>query len=192
MDPESKPPTHHILKERWKNIQPTENDKAAYHYPENCPLTPRSTIKDAIIHWTALRPAYINTSKGKDALQIRFPYILEELARLASKEAEQLLHESSTQELRQAITQVIELFGSHPWKWYDQFEPEDLGTDQPKEGEEEDLEDKEEMDGLLADIMNLGKVKEITEAGPAVDLQVQEIFNAAIKVIGFDVFTNIG
>lgn len=132
------------------------------------------------------------------ALNTRYPYLLEELSRLASKEAKQLLHKPFTQELRKALSQAIQSFGSSSeitWEWHDQLQSGE-GTHLPEEGERgeslEMEEEMDEMDELLADMVGLDKVKKIIQATPSMGPQIQEILKAAVKVIDFCSSINIG
>ena len=111
-------------------------------------------------------------------LTTRYPYILEELSRLASKDAQELLDHPSTKELRQVLSGVIESYVSNKeftWQWHDQFQPEVRSHD----GYEE--KDKEEMDKLLNSIMGLDVVQALV-ADPTKGAQVKKIIETAVKV----------
>lgn len=175
------------LKTKWAEKKPSTEERNAYNRPHGYPLTSKSTLIDAIIHFTAAR----GKDQGANAegpIETRYPFILEEVSRLASKEATELLQNTHTQELRKALSQVIKSFGSSPgftWQWHDEFK---LGSREDQLGgekKEKISEDKEGMDPLLTDIMALDKVKEFIRATPSMGLEVQEIFEEAIKVTNY-------
>jgi len=188
-------PMAKVLQSRWKDNKPSNNDRAYYDEPSKYPLTPSSTIKDAIICLTASHPGYLEKGKEKGVdkpLDTHYPYILEEATRLVSEEAKQFLHECSTQELRQALSQVIESFGSGSkiaWKWHDQYQSDGIES---REGRKGEALKKERVDGLFVDIMELSKVKDLIAADPSMGPQIQGIFGAAVKVICFCSSTSTG
>jgi hypothetical protein len=191
-------PAARKLKDKWKRIQPSQNDFAIYQHPHKHPLTSSSTIKDAIICTTISRPRYLTRGKKEQDIPLltRYPYILEELSRLASEEVKQLLNMDVTQELRQKLAHTIESLGSSPgftWKWHDEFQPDDIDAGQSGEEEKGHAAEKgeEETDKLLADIMGLDMIKEIISTTPSVGPQVKAILQAATRVINFCSLTNI-
>lgn len=178
-------PVAKTLKEKWKQVKPSIEEKKAFEHPQKHPLALSSTIIDAIIHFTFSRPKTRVEKDGVGPMDIRYPYILEEASRLTSKEATELLHNQSTQELRQAIVQTIESFGlqGFTWKWHDEFKSSDKykGLLEQKK-EKEDLEKKEKVDVLLAQMMEVDEVKKVIGTSPSMYSQVQEILAAAAKV----------
>lgn len=170
------------LNDKWLE-KPSDEHLAAYQNPQDYPLTPNSTIKEAIIHFTASRPLSI-LSGSKLPLVTRYPYILEELSRLASQGGQELLNHTSTQELRQDLSWAIETTVSIPgftWQWHDQFQPEVVGQSGFKEREDSE-EGNQEMDELLNSIMGLDKVKELVTQ-PFIGSEVKRILATAVKVM---------
>lgn len=177
-----------ILNKKWNQKKPSQAEQEAYIHPHKHPLVPTSTIIDAIIHFSAVRPITVDKKKwGKLPIDTRYPFILEEVSRLACKEAIELLCNESTQELKQKLSQVIESFGSSPgftWQWHDGFKSNNKGDDQSAEEDKGGVSENREVDVLLNDIMELEKVKDILDgATPSICSQVQSIFEAAVKVI---------
>jgi hypothetical protein len=176
------------LKEKWKGKKPSQDERDAYIHPQKHPLTPTSTIIDAIIHFSAARPIKVDRGRGSELpIDTRYPFILEEVSRLASKEAMVLLHNKSTQDLRQRLSQVIESFGSSPgfsWKWHDEFKSSGSDKGQLVEEDEGAVSESEEVGVLLTDILKLDRVQELLNgATPSIQSQVSNTFEAAIKVI---------
>lgn len=125
-------------------------------------------------------------------LETRYPSILQEWTRITSIEGQQLLKDQYTQELRQALSQVIKSFKPDAtWKWHDQFKVGDIDMGQC--GKEEGRGDGagEENDSLLSKIMKIEEMKGIVGANSVLEFQVQEIMRNAIKVIYFYSFFNI-
>lgn len=172
---------------------PPKKDLQAYQFPENHPLTPQSTIKDAIISLSPLRPKIITKGRGSDLpLITRYPYILYESWRLGSEVYQDFLSQPSVKKLHKDLAMVIEAMmpsSGSTWDWHDQFQPEAVYQESSK-GERKVEVGKQTGKRLIDRFMEDKEVQELI-AHPSVGFAIKEIFQRTAKVISLFCYDDI-